>query len=54
MDYFTSPNTVRGTDIEFDKVYFIKKQKIILDNIQNIEKSLNEEDVVIDHASIGL
>lgn len=41
MQYFGSPETDKGFDMEFDKVYFIKRQKIIVQSINDILKALN-------------
>ena len=38
----------------FDKIYFLKKQKVIIKNISELEKSILEQEVVTDQAAVGI
>ena len=40
--------------MEFDKIYFLKKQKIVISKIQEQEKSFKEVEVTADEAEVGL
>lgn len=40
--------------MNFDMIYFIKKQKAILKNVSELEKSIIEREVIVDEAAVGL
>ena len=40
--------------MEFDKIYFLKKQKIVIKSIEEQEKAIKEKSVVVDEAEAGL
>lgn len=40
--------------MEFDKIYFLKKQKLIISSIEEQQKAFKEVEVVADEAEAGL
>lgn len=40
--------------MNFDMIYFIKKQKAILKNVSELENSIIEREVIVDEATVGL
>ena len=52
--YADFEHSEKGKDIEFDKIYFLKKQNIIFRHIQEQEKAIKEKYVTMDEAEAGL
>lgn len=52
LEYFDSSE--KGADLSFDKMHFLKKQKWIIEQIEEQKKSLKTQTVTIDEAEVGI
>ena len=51
-DYFIKAD--KGTDMLFDKMFFLKKENWIIEQIEEQQRTLKETEVTVDEAEIGI